>query len=404
MASPGSAGSSGRPPAKPALSSSVFALGAVSLFMDASTETFNSLLPVYLVSVLGASALVVGIIEGVAESTAAIGKVFSGVVSDWIGKRKPLVLLGYGLAALSKPLFPLATGVSAVLVARFIDRVGKGIRMAPRDALVADVTPPELRGAAYGVRQAMDSAGAFAGPAIGLALMAWSHDNYRLVFWVAVVPAFVAVALILFVVSEPESRGAPAERRFPIRRDELARLSGAYWRVVAIASVLTLARFSQAFLLLRASNVGLAATYVPAILIVMNVVYSAGAYPFGKLSDDIRKRSVLTAGIVFLIAADLVLAAAGTVWMAVAGAVLWGLHIAATQGLLSALVADTAPEDLRGTAFGLFNLVTGGAILGASVLAGALWTELGPAATFLTGAGLAGVAWAGILVEARRRP
>jgi MFS family permease len=395
--------SPGRPAAQAALPGGVIALGFVSLAMDASTETINSLLPVFLVSVLGASALAVGIIEGVAESTAALAKVFSGVVSDWTGRRKPLVLLGYGLAALSKPLFPLATGVSAVLAARFIDRIGKGIRVAPRDALLADVTPPELRGAAYGLRQAMDSAGAFAGPAIGLALMAWTHDNYRFVFWAAVVPAFVAVALILFGVSETERRPSPEKRRFPIRREEMKRLSAEYWRVVALASFLTLARFSQAFLLLRASGVGLAATFVPAILIVMNVVYSASAYPFGKLADRVRKQTLLSAGIVFLIGADLVLAAAGAVWMAVAGAVLWGLHMGATQGLLSALVADTSPEDLRGSAFGLFNLATGVAVLGASVLAGALWTELGPAATFLGGAGLAAVALLGILAEARRR-
>jgi MFS family permease len=382
----------------------VIALGWVSLFMDVSSEMIHSLLPVFLVSVLGASALSVGVIEGVAEAAASVSKVFSGVVSDWIGRRKPLVLLGYGLAALTKPLFPLATGVPAVLAARFIDRIGKGIRAAPRDALVADLTAPELRGAAYGLRQALDSVGAAAGPGIALALMAWSHDNFRLVFWVAVAPAFVAVALILFAVKEPETRRTAGARRFPVRREELLRLSAAYWRVVAFAGVLTLARFSEAFLLLRAADAGLAATYVPAILIVMNVVYSASAYPFGKLSDGIRKRSLLAAGIVLLIGADLVLAAASAVWMAVAGALLWGLHMGATQGLLSALVADAAPEDLRGTAFGMFNLVTGGAVLGASVLAGALWTASGPATTFLAGAGLAGVALLGLLADARRRP
>jgi MFS family permease len=380
----------------------VVALGLVSLFMDLSSEMIHSLLPVFLVTVLGASAFSVGLIEGIAEATASIAKVFSGVISDWIGRRKPLVLLGYGIAALTKPLFPLATGIGAVLTARFIDRVGKGIRGAPRDALIADITPTPVRGAAYGLRQAMDTVGAFAGPLLAMVLMVATHDNFRQVFWVAVIPAVVCVLLIVFGVEEPEHTRPAVHGRLPLNRDNLRRLSARFWKVAAFAVVLTLARFSEAFLLLRAENVGLSVTWVPMIMIVMNVVYAASAYPFGKLSDNSSRRNLLAWGIVLLIAADLILALAGNFWLVGLGAAVWGLHMGATQGLLSALVADTAPADLRGTAFGVFNLASGGALLAASIVAGGLWTLAGPAMTFYAGAAFSSVALAGLLVGGRK--
>ena len=382
---------------------SIVALGLVSLFMDMSSEMIHSLLPVFLVTVLGASALSVGLIEGIAEATASIAKVFSGVISDWMGRRKPLVLLGYGLAALTKPLFPLATGIGAVLTARFIDRIGKGIRGAPRDALIADITPPEIRGAAYGLRQTLDTVGAFSGPLLAMALMAATQNNFRLVFWVAVIPAFVCVLLIIFGVKEPEMTRPAAHPtmkiRSPLRRDNLRRLVPRFWWVVAFAAVLTCARFSEAFLLLRAENVGLAVTWVPIMLVIMNVVYAVSAYPFGKLSDNGGRRRLLIWGIGFLIVSDLVLALAGNIWLVGLGAALWGLHMGATQGLLAVLVADAAPADLRGTAFGVFNLVSGLALLAASVIAGGLWTVFGPAMTFYVGAGIAGVSLFGLLIK-----
>jgi MFS family permease len=381
----------------------VVALGFVSLFMDTSSEMIHSLLPVFLVSVLGVSALTVGVIEGIAEATAAIAKVFSGVISDLIGRRKPLVLLGYGLAALSKPLFPLATGAGAVLTARFVDRLGKGIRGAPRDALIADVTPQPLRGAAYGLRQSMDTVGAVAGPAIALVLMALTANDYRFVFWIALIPALVAVAFIIFGVQEADARVATPGNCAPLRRADLARLSRRFWYVVAFACVLTLARFSEAFLLLRADSVGLVATWVPAVLIVMNAVYAASAYPFGRGSDRMSRAGLLAWGIGFLVGAHLVLALAQSVGSVIAGAALWGLHMGATQGLLSALVADATPDDLRGTAFGMFNLLTGLALLGGGVIAGGLWTLLGPAMTFYVGAAFALVAWSGLMMRAGLR-
>ena len=387
--------------AKRTLPRGVIALGFVSMFMDTSSEMIHSLLPVFLVTVLGLNILVVGLIEGIAESTAAITKIFAGVVSDWTRRRKPLVLLGYGLAALTKPLFPLATGAGAVFTARFLDRIGKGIRGAPRDALVADLTPEPVRGAAYGLRQSMDTVGAFAGPALALAFMAFSGNNFRFVFWIAVLPAVIAVALVVFGVQEPETHGGGGNRSFPLQRREIGRLGLKFWLIVAFGAILTLARFSEAFLLLRAENVGLAVGYVPIVLIVMNVVYAASAYPFGHLSDRGNRGSLLAVGIAFLIAADLVLAAAGATWSVLIGSMLWGLHMGATQGLLSTVVAAAAPADLRGTAFGVFNLVTGGTLLLASVLAGFLWTAYGPAATFLAGAVFSTVALIGLLT---RRP
>jgi len=384
-----------RPAARAAsLPGGIVALGVVSLFMDVSSEMIHSTLPVFLTTVLGASALSVGAIEGIAEATAAICKVFAGAVSDWTKRRKPLVLLGYGLSMATKPLFPLATGVGMVLGARFADRIGKGIRDAPRDALVADLTPPESRGAAYGLRQSLDTVGAVLGPALAIWLMTITHDDLRFVYAVAVVPAVVAVAIIVVAVHEPDGRG-PAGTRTLLDRGDVARLPGRYWLVVAFGAILTLARFSEAFLLLRAQELGLAHAYVPGVLIVMNVAYAASAYPLGRLSDHMRPR-VLAWGIGFLIAADVVLAATHTVAWVLVGAVAWGLHLGATQGLLTAIVADAAPADLRGTAFGVFHLVAGAALLTASLLAGWLWHAVGPPMAFVVSAVFCMVALAGM--------
>jgi MFS family permease len=383
------------------ISRTVIALGFVSLFMDTSSEIIHGLLPSFLVTVLGVSALSVGFIEGVAEATVSITKIFSGAISDWFGKRKLLVLLGYGVAALTKPLFPLAGGIGLVLVARFVDRVGKGIRGAPRDALIADVTPVALRGTAFGIRQSMDTIGAFLGPLLAMLLMAVSNDDFRAVFWVAVLPAAISVLLVVYGVQEPAHPLTDARRRFPIRLTELARLNLDFRWIVGIATILTLARFSEAFLLLTGQHTGLAIALVPGILVIMNIVYAATSYPFGRLADGMSRRVLLVIGIAILIMADLVLATASTVWQVAAGAAIWGLHMGATQGLLSALVADAVPPDLRGTAFGLYSLITGAALLVASVLAGWLWTEIGPGATFGAGAAIAALALIGIVV---RRP
>jgi MFS family permease len=374
----------------------VWVLGFVSMLMDISSEMIHALLPVYLVVVLGASALTVGVIEGVAEATASITKVFSGAVSDWWGRRQPLAALGYGLAALTKPVFPLAPSVDWLVGARFVDRVGKGLRGAPRDALVADLTPAPLRGAAFGLRQSLDTVGAFIGPLLAIGLMWWTHESFRTVFWVAVGPAFAAFALILFAVRDPDRPAEQRRLRWPLRRAELARLGRGFWAVVALGAVFTLARFSEAFLVLRAQDLGLPVTWVPAVLVLMNIAYAAAAYPAGAWSDRGDRHRGLAVGLVLLVAADVVLATAGGLGAVALGTVLWGLHMAFTQGLLAALVADAAPQDLRGTAFGVFNLVVGLAQLVASVIAGALWDAAGPGATFMAGAGFAVLALAGV--------
>lgn len=374
----------------------VWVLGFVSLLMDVSSEMIHSLLPLFMVTVLGASALTVGFIEGIAESTALLVKVFSGVLSDYLGKRKALTVFGYALGALTKPMFALASGVGMVLSARFLDRVGKGVRGAPRDALIADIAPAEIRGAAFGLRQSLDTVGAFLGPLLATGLMLLWVNDFRAVFWVAVIPGLLAVALLLFGVHEPE-RQEPHKPTNPISRESLKRLGTAYWWVVAIGAVFTLARFSEAFLVLRAAQGGIPVALVPLVMVAMNVIYAASAYPFGKLSDSVSHTRLLAMGLVVLIAADLVLAADDYWTTVLLGVALWGVHMGITQGLLARMVADVTPADLRGTAYGFFNLMSGLAMLLASVLAGLLWDRLGASFTFYAGAAFCVIAAFGLV-------
>jgi MFS family permease len=380
---------------------SVWALGLVSLLMDFSSEMIHALLPVYLVGALGASMAQVGLIEGLAEATASFVKVFSGALSDWLGHRKLLALIGYGLAALTKPMFPLAPDVVWVATARFLDRVGKGVRGAPRDALVADVTPPPLRGAAFGLRQSLDTVGAFLGPAVAVLLMWLTVDDIRAVFWAATIPAGLAVLVLAFGVEEPAATRPEKPARFPLHVAELRDLGGAFWLVVAVASLFSLARFSEAFLILKAQAVGLPAMLAPLVLVAMNVVYAIAAYPVGVFSDRGDRIAPLAAGMIALIAADGALAGGETLPMVTLGVALWGLHMGLTQGLLAALVADCAPERLRGTAFGVFNLATGAALFVASWAAGVLWDLEGDYAAFSAGGFCALAALAGLLALRR---
>jgi MFS family permease len=379
-------------------------LGFVSLFMDVSSELIHGLLPVFMVTVLGASAFAVGIVEGVAEATALTVKVFSGVLSDYIGKRKFLAVTGYGLGALSKPLFALALSVNWVFAARFMDRIGKGIRGAPRDALVADLAPAEIRGAAYGLRQSLDTVGAFLGPLLGVALMLFWAGDFRTVFWYAVIPAVIAVLLLVFGVQEPDAGTGGRQHAARVQWKTLAEMGGAYWFVVAAGGVFTLARFSEAFLILRAQQQGLPDSFAPLVLVVMNLVYALAAYPLGRLADRMSHLTLLAAGLAVLIAADLVLAQAQGLAAVALGVAFWGLHLGMTQGLLATMVAATAPAHLRGTAFGLFNLVSGIAMLVASVLAGLLWDRLGAGVTFYAGAAFAFVALLMLVLRSRRLP
>ena len=370
-------------------------LGFVSMLMDISSEMVHSLLPMFMVGVLGASALTVGIVEGLAESTALIVKVFSGTLSDYLGKRKGLALFGYALGALTKPLFAVANTTGFVLTARLLDRVGKGVRGAPRDALVADLAPPAMRGAAFGLRQSLDTVGAFLGPLLAVGLMLLWANDFRMVFWVAAIPGVAAVALLFFGVREPQQH-QNGKRTNPIRRDNLARLSAPYWWVVGIGAVFTLARFSEAFLVLRAQEGGIPIALVPLVMVAMNLVYAVSAYPFGKLSDRVSHSKLLALGLIVLIVADLVLAIDDHWATLLIGVALWGVHMGITQGLLAAMVANAAPADLRGTAYGVFNLMSGIAMLVASVLAGLLWDRLGASSTFYAGAAFCVVALIGL--------
>ena len=385
--------------------SGIWMLGFVSLLMDISSEMIHSLLPMFMVTTLGASAFTVGVIEGLAESTALMIKVFSGVLSDYLGKRKGLALFGYALSALTKPLFAIAPslGLGLVLSARLLDRIGKGVRGAPRDALIADIAPLHLRGAAFGLRQSLDTVGAFLGPLLAVGLMLLWANDFRAIFWVSVIPALLAVALLLFGVHEPINHEA-VKRSNPISKQNLKRLGAAYWWVVAIGAVFTLARFSEAFLVLRAQQGGIPMALVPLVMVTMNLIYALSAYPFGKLSDRMSHTKLLALGLVVLIAADLVLAINDHWLVVVAGVALWGIHLGITQGLLARMVADSAPADLRGTAYGFFNLMSGIALLIASVIAGLCWDQFGPAFTFYAGAGfcvitLVGLVWQPIHVK-----
>lgn len=378
---------------------SIWALGFVSMFMDISSEMIHSLLPVFIVSVLGASATALGLLEGIAEGAVNIFKIFSGALSDWLGKRKALALIGYGMAALTKPLFPLANSFSLAFIARLIDRIGKGVRGAPRDALVADLAPVQARGASYGLRQSLDTVGAFLGPLGAICLMLVFQGSFRKVFWIAVLPAFFSVGCLAIFVHEPPDSLKRQKSRPEVHWQELRYFSRPFWFVVAIGAVFTLARFSEAFLILRAKSVGLGNDYVPLVLVVMNAVYAASSYPAGHLSDRIDRRLILTVGGTALVGADFALATATGMAGLAAGISLWGLHMGFSQGPLAALVADAAPVERRGSAFGLFNLISGVLILVASVVAGALWDRIGPAATFHAGATFAVLGVAGLLLQ-----
>lgn len=381
----------------------IWMLGFTSLFMDVSSEMIHAILPLFVVGTLGASAALLGLLEGVAEATAQISKLFSGVLSDRWGSRKGLALLGYGLAAVVKPLFPLATSVESVFAARFIDRVGKGIRGAPRDALVADIAPPDLRGAAFGLRQSLDTVGAFAGPLIAIGLMSLFMFDLRSVMWVACVPALIAVAFLAFGV-EDAPRREQSEKKPGLDFRTASSLGRSFWEVAAVGAMMMLARFSEAFLVLKASATGLSNAWVPLVMVVMSLVYSLSSYPAGALSDRVGRRGLLVAGLLVLIIADLILAVSQSVTAMMAGVALWGLHMGLTQGGLSTMVADAAPKSLRGTAFGMFNLASGLALLVGSVLAGVLWDAQGPAATFLAGGAFALLTLLGLLWVKPRQP
>ncbi len=382
----------------------IWALGFVSLFMDVSSEMIHALLPVFLVTVLGSSVTLVGVLEGVSEAVASITKVLSGTWSDRLGKRKALTVAGYGLAALVKPVFALAPSVGWVFFARAADRIGKGIRGAPRDALIADLAPASARGAAFGLRQALDTVGGFAGPLLAIVLMAATGGDFRAVFWFAAIPAAVSVLVLVVFVRDVQRAPVHDTPARPTVRALLGGLGAGFWWLVVVAALFTLARFSEAFLILKSTDIGLGIVYVPAVLVVMNLAYAVSAYPAGWLSDRVSRWAVLAVGAALLIAADLVLAFGASLTTAALGTALWGLHMGFTQGLLAALIADAAPATRRGTAFGVFNLVTGLALLAASVLAGVLWDRGGPRLTFLAGALLTAAAGlVAVVLHATRR-
>ena len=387
---------------RPPLPRNVWVLGFVSLLMDLSSEIYHALLPAFITMVLGLPATALGAIDGVAEATANIAKLVSGRLSDRSLRRKPWVVAGYGLAALSKPLFPLAASAITLMLARFADRVGKGIRGAPRDAIVADETPPEIRGRAFGLRQSLDTVGALLAPVAAIGLMAWLASDIRRVFWIAVIPAFCSFLLAWLALREPEQHLAPLKRA-PIFSG-FRQLDKATKRLLAVGFLFGLARFSEAFLILKGIEIGLSEAMSPLTLALFNLVYVALAYPAGSLSDRMSPRSILMAGIAVLIAGDIVLAKTDNFAGLVLGVGLWGAHMALTQGIFSRMIADSAPDEFRATSFGAFWFVSGVAALLASLGAGWLWDRDGSSATFLTSAAVAAAAVGMLaLLEEERR-
>jgi MFS family permease len=371
---------------------SIWALGFTSMFMDLSSELTHAVLPLFMVGSLGASMTSVGLIEGLSEAVALITKIFSGTISDLMGKRKLLTVIGYGLSAFTKPLFPMADSITTVFVARFSDRIGKGIRGAPRDALVGDIAPAEIRGECFGLRQMLDTIGAFLAPLAAIVLLMTFTEDLRMVMWIAVIPAAICMVILILGVEEPKNLVSKRKTGFPLKKENIKKLTKPFWIVVISASFLTMARFSDAFMLLKARDVGLSIGWIPVVLVVMNFVYALSAYPVGIISDRIPREKILIAGVVILIVANSILAYANSIWLVMLGTAIWGLHMGVTQGLLAAMVTDRAPAELRGTAYGLFNLFCGIAMLIASVSGGALWDHFGAKATFVSGVGFAVIA------------
>jgi MFS family permease len=386
---------------KEGIPKTIWILGFVSLLMDISAEMVNSLLPLYMVTSLGVSVVFVGVIEGIGQSTALIVKVFSGAVSDHLKKRKPLVVVGYMLSAFSKPFFPLATGLEALVTGKILDRLGKGIREAPRDALITEIVPAQARGEAFGLQKALDTVGAVLGPLVATALLFFWFSDIGTIFWIAVLPGLLAVLLLIWGVREPKQANATQVRK-PFVFSKFKVLSAGYWWITALGAAVTLARFSEAFLLLRAQQTGIALAFVPLVMVIMSLFYALSAYPSGKLADRMDHTKLLGLGLVILLVADLLLAVNQNRLTLFAGVALWGVHMGMTQGLLSTMIAAAAPDKLLGTAFGVFNLVSGVAMLLASVLAGVLWESLGASSTFFTGATLCLIALALIWIRHRR--
>lgn len=367
--------------------------------MDSSSELLHSLTPVLLVNVLGASVVSVGLIEGIAEGTASVTKVFAGAISDYFRRRKTLIVLGYALAALTRPLFPLAGSAPVIFAARFLDRMSKASRDAPRDALVADVTAQGQRGAAYGLRVALDSLGSVLGPILAVLLMLFFSGGIRAAMWVAVIPAVLAVIVIAMLVREPEQKQATV--REPFDWGKARELPGRYWLIVTVGAIFTAARFSDSFLVLRARDVGLSATYAPMIIVVLSCIYAAGSYPAGAAADRVSPRTLLLVGLSFLIAADLVIGLGHSILPVFVGGALWGCHLALTQGVFSKIVAEFTPSDLRGTGFAIFDLGRGIAFVIANTVAGYWWKASGPSATFFSAAAFATIGGVGLAIATR---
>jgi MFS family permease len=367
------------------LGRNVYALALVSFFTDVSSEMIYPLLPVFLTSVLGASAGFIGAIEGAAESVAALLKLASGWWSDRVKRRKGFVVFGYALASVVRPLVAIAQSATQVLAIRVTDRVGKGVRNSPRDALIADSVPPTMRGRAFGVRSAADNAGALLGPLIAFALLTWFGLSLRSVFWWSAVPAGLAIVVAIVGVRDVAKREGQSSKKSELRSG----MGGRFWAFLAIVFVFTLGNSTDAFLLLRARDLGVPIAMAPILWAVLNAVKSVSNIPGGALSDRIGRRPLLIAGWAVYALVYYLFARATHAWQAWALFAGYGIFFGLTEGAELALVADVAPHDRRGAAFGWYYLAIGIGALPASLIFGAVWDRFGAGRAFDLGAGLA---------------
>ncbi len=371
----------------------VWAVGFVTLLMNVSTIIIFSLSPLYLTSVLGISMISLGILEGAVEASSWFTRIFAGVFSDYFHRRKPFLFAAYSLAASSRLIFPLVPSAGWIFFARFVDRVSNGIQATPREALIGDVAPIDLKGACYGLRQTLGMFGSFAGAFMLMFLMHWSNANFELAFWAAVIPPFFALLILAKFVRDPialKIKNKPARKIFHL--PHISDLTFNYWRVVIIASIFMLSNYSGAFMILQATNAGLSTCEVPLVMVIQNIMAFASAFPAGWLSDRIGRRILLGVGFSITVGANLLLACTTTKLCVLGGVALWGLQLGINQSLLVAKVADTAPEELRGTAFGLYYFSIGVALFISNYVAGWLSTKYGSEMIFYVSAGVAAFA------------
>lgn len=358
--------------------------------MKISSVIVFTLSPLFMTQVLGASIFAVGILEGILEVITLLARIFSGIISDYIHKRKSIIVVGYIFALISRPFLALATRMEDVFLGRAFDRIGNGLDATPRDALVGDLAPPQIKGACYGLRESLSRAGSFAGALLVMALLWLTEGNFSLVFWIGSIPTVLALmVLVIFVKDSPNQQAQHKKPTHKFKLKDLKKLPLPFWLILLLSGLFMLSNFSGAFLILRAEQTGLDLHLTSLVMIIQNLATAGTAYPVGYLSDKMGRRSMMGVGIVLIVCSDLLLAWGGSLYTILGGVLLWGAEIGITQSILAVFLADTCPQDLRGTGFGLFHFINGCCLLLANVFAGWIWHDVNPSAMFLASAVMA---------------